>query len=33
MAGGREAKEGGDIYTQAHIADSFCYTAETNIIL
>ena len=33
MGGGREAKEGGDIHIHTHIADSFCYTAETNITL
>ena len=31
MEGGREAQKEGDIYV--HIADSLCYTAETNTTL
>ena len=28
--GGRETQEGGDMGICLHIADSLCYTAETN---
>ena len=35
--GGRETQEGGDmgiyVYVSIHIADSLCYTAETNTTL